>query len=65
MRTKIVPLVKVLWQYHDVREATWKTEEKMGKLHPKLFANSGTNFEDEIFFRRAECETLEHDYSSI
>ena len=22
LRTKIVPLVKVLWQYHDVREAT-------------------------------------------
>ena len=65
LRTKIVPLVKVLWKYHDVREATWETEEKMRKLYPKLFTNSGTNFEDEIFFRRGECETLEHDYNSI
>ena len=29
LRTKTVPLVKILWQYHNVKEATWKTEERM------------------------------------
>ena len=48
LRTKSVPLVKVLWQYHDVQEITWETEERMRKLYPQLFDNPGMNFEDEI-----------------
>ena len=48
LRTKAVPLVKVLWQYHEVQEATWETEERMRAQYPELFANSGMNFEDEI-----------------
>ena len=51
LRTKTVPLVKVLWQYHDVREATWETEKKMRELYPRLF-HEGMNFEDEIFFKK-------------
>ena len=51
LRTKTVPLVKVLWQYHDVREATWETEEKMRELYPKLF-HAGMNFENEFFFKK-------------
>ena len=27
LRTKSIPMVKVLWKYHDIREATWETEE--------------------------------------
>ena len=55
LRTKTVPLVKVLWQYHDVQEATWETEDRMREQYLELFANSSKNFEDEIFFRRGEC----------
>ena len=59
LRTKTVPLVKVLWQYHDVREATWETEEKMRELYPRLFLNTGMNFVDEILLRWEGCETPE------
>ena len=31
LRTKSIPMVKVLWRYHDIREATWETEEQMRK----------------------------------
>ena len=51
LRTKAVPLVKVLWQYHDVQEATWETEEKIRPQYPELFTKSGMNFEDEILFK--------------
>ena len=44
LRTKVIPMVKVLWKYHDVREATWETEEQMRKQYPQLFNNSGMNF---------------------
>ena len=29
LKTKEMPLVKVLWRYHDVREPTWETKEWM------------------------------------
>ena len=51
LRTKEVPLVKVLWQYREVKEATWETEERMREQYPQLFTNSGMNFEDEIPFK--------------
>ena len=44
---KQVPLVKVLWQHHDMEEATWEPESTMREQYPQLF-NSGMNFEDEI-----------------
>ena len=34
---KIVPLVKVLWCNHVVKEAIWETEEDMRKKYPELF----------------------------
>ena len=57
LRTKTIPLVKVLWQYHDVREATCEMQERMRELYPQLFANPSINFEDKILLRREECET--------
>ena len=48
LRTKSIPMIKVLWRYHDIREATWETEEQMRKQYPQLFNNPGMNFEDEI-----------------
>ena len=50
LRTKSIRLVKVLWQYHDVQEATWETEERMRKMYPQLFVHPGIDFEDKIFF---------------
>ncbi|KAJ8748557.1 hypothetical protein K2173_003458 [Erythroxylum novogranatense] len=47
LRSKSVPLVKVLWQHHGLKEATWEPEEIMKTQYPQLF-ESGMNFEDEI-----------------
>ncbi|GAV85487.1 Chromo domain-containing protein [Cephalotus follicularis] len=37
LRTKTIPLVKVLWRNHGVEEATWELEETIRKEHPHLF----------------------------
>ena len=46
---KQVPLVKVLWQHHDMEEATWEPKSKMRVQYPRLFSSG--NFEDEIYFK--------------
>ena len=51
LRTKEVPFVKVLWQYHDIKEATWETDERMREPFSELFANTGTDFVDKILFK--------------
>ena len=48
LRTKQVPLVKVLWRNHELEEATWEVEEDIRTKYPELFNNQGKNFEDEI-----------------
>ena len=50
---KQVPLVKVLWQYHGIEEATWEPEAIMRIQHPQFF-NSRMNFKDEILLRGRE-----------
>ena len=47
LRNKQVPLVKVIWQYHGMKEATWEPESTMRAQYPQLFS-LGNNFEDEI-----------------
>ena len=37
LRSKMVPMVKVLWKSDKVEEMTWETEEKMRKEYPQLF----------------------------
>ena len=37
LRTKTVPLVNVLWQYHKVQKATWEMKERMREKYPHLF----------------------------
>ena len=37
LRTKVIPLVKVLWNSHSVEESTWETEESMRRDYPHLF----------------------------
>ena len=53
LRNKQVPLVKVLWQHHDMEEAIWKPESTIRAQYPQLFSSSN-NFEDEILLRRGE-----------
>nr|GFB95272.1 DNA/RNA polymerases superfamily protein [Tanacetum cinerariifolium] len=42
MRKKTIPLVKVLWKNHPVREATWENEEMMRTDYPYFFSRLGT-----------------------
>ena len=37
LRNKTIPLVKVLWDHHGVKEATWELESDMRKKYPELF----------------------------
>lgn len=58
LRTKVIPLVKVQWGHHDENEASWETEESIRQKYPHLFDSGTFNFEDEIFFRRVDCNDL-------
>ena len=56
LRTKSIPLVKVLWKNHALKEASWEREDIMQSRYPSLFHNQGMyNFEDEIFVRGEDC----------
>ena len=37
LRSKVIPLVKILWQYHGVEEATWELEALIQERYPELF----------------------------
>ncbi|KAJ0986077.1 hypothetical protein J5N97_004433 [Dioscorea zingiberensis] len=37
LRNKTIPLVKVLWNHHQVEEATWEREDQMKEQYPHLF----------------------------
>ena len=37
LRNRVIPYVKVLWQKHNLEEATWELEEEMRPLYPPLF----------------------------
>ena len=41
LRKRAIPMVKVIWKNHDLKEATWETEEKMRRNYPYLFQESG------------------------
>ncbi|GAV90796.1 Chromo domain-containing protein [Cephalotus follicularis] len=40
LRTKTVPLVKVLWKNHEVEEATWELEDTRRREYPHLFMSN-------------------------
>ena len=50
LRNKQVQLVKVLWQHHGRKEATWVPKASMRTQYPQLF-ESGMNFENEILLK--------------
>jgi hypothetical protein len=37
LRTKTIPIVKVLWCNHGVEEASWEAEHDMRSRYPHLF----------------------------
>jgi hypothetical protein len=37
LRTKTIPLVKVLWRNHDIEEASWELENEIRNKYPHLF----------------------------
>ncbi|XP_052204026.1 uncharacterized protein LOC127809301 [Diospyros lotus] len=39
LRSKSIPLVKVQWNHHSDREATWKLEEDLKRQFPELFVD--------------------------
>ena len=42
LRGKTISLVKVLWLYHGVKEATWERESEVRVMYPDLFSSSGS-----------------------
>ena len=56
LRNKQVPLVKVFWQHHGKKEATWESEAIMRAQYPQLF-EYGMNFEDEILLNERRVVT--------
>ena len=36
LRTKVIPLVKVLWKNHEREAATWEPEAQMRHQYPQL-----------------------------
>ena len=49
LRNKQVPLVKVLWQHHSMKGATWEPESTIRVQYHHLFSSG--NFKDEIYFK--------------
>ncbi|XP_074363088.1 uncharacterized protein LOC141703459 [Apium graveolens] len=43
LRKNTIPFVKVLWENHDVREATWETEDSVRARYPYLFESDETH----------------------
>ena len=39
LRNKVIPLVKVLWGNHGIKEATWESEAQMSSQYPQLFSD--------------------------
>ena len=37
LRSKVIPLVKVLWKNHERKAATWEPEAQMRRQYPQLF----------------------------
>ena len=40
LRTKTIPLMKVLWNHHGVEEDTWDLESDMRNKYSELFTGS-------------------------
>ena len=39
LRSKVIPLVKVLWKNHEREATTWEPEAQMRRQYPQLFSD--------------------------
>ena len=39
LRSKVIPLVKVLWKHHEMEAATWEPEVQKHRQYPQLFSD--------------------------
>ena len=39
LRSKVIPLVKVLWKNHGIEAATWEPKVQMRHQYPQLFSD--------------------------
>ena len=39
LRNKVIPLVKVFWGNHEIKEVTWESEAQMRSQYPQLFSD--------------------------
>jgi hypothetical protein len=37
LRTKMIPIIKMLWPNHEVKKASWEVEHDMQSRYPHLF----------------------------
>ena len=63
LRSKVIPLVKILWLYHGVEEATWELEasiwkHRFGSVIQNCSMEVRFNFEGKIPLRRGGCRDL-------
>ncbi|XP_038985472.1 uncharacterized protein LOC120111701 [Phoenix dactylifera] len=54
LRHRTIPFVKVQWNNHTEREATWELEEEMKVKYPQLFETSGMSISRTKFFLGGE-----------
>ena len=57
LRSKVIPLVKVLWKNHEREAATWEPEAQMRRQYPQLFSNGCIflSFKFSLFISRTKC----------
>ena len=57
LRSKVIPLVKVLWKNHEREVATWEPEAQMRRQCPQLFFELGIflSFEFSLFISTTKC----------
>ena len=55
LRSKVIPLVKVLWRNHEREAATWESEAQMSSQYPQLFSDQGILFMLVLFILRTKC----------
>ena len=52
LKSKTIPLVKVLWRNFSQEEVSWELEAEIKKKYPHLFGMyPNSNFEDEVSFK--------------
>lgn len=58
LKSKEIPIVKMIWEGSPNEETTWELESGMMKNYPHLFSNKILNFEDEIILRGIKSNNL-------